>query len=97
MSPRDARLLTPLDPDKPKLDGVGIMHFGAFFNRAGRENDYLWGRLDGAERLIGILLGPDTSTRRTRPWCRKAFAAIVEEEGDVLTNATPLLEKARSF
>jgi len=25
--------------------------------RAGRECDYLWGRLDGAERLIGLVLG----------------------------------------
>ena len=29
--------------------------FGAFFSRAYRENDYLWGRLHGAERLIDII------------------------------------------
>ena len=65
MSPRDAKLLPPLDPDKPKLAGFATMHFGAFFDRAGRERDYLWGRLDGAERMIGLLLG-DTFTDEER-------------------------------
>lgn len=97
MSPLDATLLEVPDPEKPKLAGVAVMHFGAFFKRAGRENDYLWGRLDGAERLIGILLGDDHSEEERAKWCRKAFAAIAEEEGEVLTNATELLEKARSF
>jgi hypothetical protein len=31
------------------------MAFGAFFARAYREHDYLWGRLHGAERLIDIV------------------------------------------
>jgi len=34
MSPRDTRLLPPLD-DKPKLAGFGKMHFGAFLNLTG--------------------------------------------------------------
>jgi hypothetical protein len=97
MSPLDARLLDLPDPEKPKLAGMAVMHFGAFFKRDGRENDYLWGRLDGAERLIGILLGDDHSEEERAKWCRKAFAAIAEEEGEVLTNATALLDKARSF
>ena len=97
MSPLDATLLDLPDPDKPKLAGFAVMHFGAFFNRTGRENDYLWGRLDGAERLIGLLLGDDHSEEERAKWCRKAFAAIAEEEDEVLTNATALLDKARSF
>ncbi len=97
MSPQDSTLLDLPDPKKPKLAGFAVMHFGAFFNRAGRENDYLWGRLDGAERLIGLLLGDDHAEEERAEWCRKAFAAIAEEEGDVLTNATALLDKARSF
>ncbi|MDQ3875445.1 MAG: DUF3376 domain-containing protein, partial [Actinomycetota bacterium] len=96
MSPLDTKLLPPLDPKKPKLSGVGIMHFGAFFDRAGRENDYLWGRLDGAERLIGLLLG-DASAEERKRWCRKAFGAIVEEERAALPNATGLLEHASRF
>jgi patatin-related protein len=97
MSPRDARLLKPLDPDKPKLSGVGIMHFGAFFSRDGRENDYLWGRLDGAERLIQILLGPDATKDDRLEWTRRAFAAIVEEEQDALPRARALLDHAGTF
>ena len=77
MSPRDAKLLPPLDPSKPKeLAGFETMHFGAFFDRAGRENDYLWGRLDGAERLIGLVLGAAFTDDERADWCRKAFAAI---------------------
>ena len=97
MSPRDTELLPPLDPHKAKLAGHGKMHFGAFFDRAGRESDYLWGRLDGAERLIGLVLGPDFTDEERAAWCRKAFAAIVEEEDGALPNAKPLLQHARSF
>jgi patatin-related protein len=98
MSPRDATLLPPLDPGKPKqLAGFETMHFGAFFDRAGRENDYLWGRLDGAERLIGLVLGAGFTDEERAAWCRKAFAAIVEEEDGALASAKPLLQHARSF
>jgi patatin-related protein len=97
MSPRDAKRLPPLDPDKSKqLAGFKTMHFGAFFDRAGRENDYLWGRLDGAERLIGLVAAGLTEDDRAA-WCRKAFAAIVEEEDGALANAKPLLAHARNF
>ncbi|MBN8839184.1 MAG: patatin-like protein, partial [Sphingomonadales bacterium] len=36
------------------LKGIQFSNFGAFFSRAYRENDYLWGRLHGAERMIDI-------------------------------------------
>ena len=61
-----------------KLDGVSIGHFGAFFDQAWRENDYLWGRLDGAElafRLLSLQSGTDldlTEHLRTREGRRKA-------------------------
>ncbi len=97
MSPKDTKLLPPLDPHKPKLAGFGTMHFGAFFDRAGRENDYLWGRLDGAERLIGLVLGDGFTDDERTAWCRKAFAAIVEEEDGALAKAKPLLDHARTF
>jgi patatin-related protein len=97
MSPLDSRLLPRLDKAKPKLDGVRIMHFGAFFDRAGRENDYLWGRLDGAERLIGILLSETHSKEERADWCRKAFTAIVEEEEKALPQAAKLVDHVRGF
>ena len=57
MSPFDATLLDLPDPEGPKLAGFAIVHFGAFFTRTGRENDYLWGRLGRSERLIGPVPG----------------------------------------
>lgn len=71
------------------LRGVEFYNFGAFFSRAYRENDYLWGRLHGAERMIdlvastlpqGSLLDPVEVHR----FKREAFLAILDEEEDRL-------------
>ena len=40
ISPDDATLLST--PGREKLKGVAVHHFGAFFDRGARENDYLW-------------------------------------------------------
>lgn len=67
------------------LRGVEFFNFGAFFSRAYRENDYLWGRLHGAERMIDLLASalPEghamTSTEMTQAK-RAAFLAILDEE-----------------
>jgi hypothetical protein len=37
------------------LKGADLRHFAGFLSRPMRESDYLWGRLDGAERLIDII------------------------------------------
>jgi len=39
-----------------KLKGIKLRRFAAFFNRAWRENDYLWGRLVAADRLVTVVL-----------------------------------------
>lgn len=65
------------------LKGIAFSSFGAFFSRAFRENDYLWGRLHGAERVIDIIASsvepplPDTLLRALK---RDAFIAILDEE-----------------
>lgn len=41
-----------------KLAGVQVAHFGAFYKRSWRINDWMFGRLDGAERIVHILLDP---------------------------------------
>jgi patatin-related protein len=93
MSPRDATLLGR--EGEAKLRGIGRHHFGAFFERAGRENDYLWGRLDGAERLIGLLVGRGDPGFRT--WCVRAFEAILDEEAQATPPLpAPLIEDLRS-
>lgn len=52
-------------PDRleQKLAGVQVAHFGAFYKRSWRMNDWMFGRLDGAERLLRILLDPRRLTR----------------------------------
>ena len=71
------------------LRGVEFYNFGAFFSRAYRENDYLWGRLHGAERMIDLVasaLPEGTSFEPTelQAFKREAFLAILAEEEDRL-------------
>lgn len=67
------------------LRGTEFYNFGAFFSRAYRENDYLWGRLHGVERMIdlvastlpkGMLLDPAELAR----FKHEAFLAVLDEE-----------------
>lgn len=52
-------------PDRleEKLAGVQVAHFGAFYKRSWRINDWMFGRLDGAERIVRILLDPSRLAR----------------------------------
>jgi patatin-related protein len=77
VSPEDARAL--IDEGKTgcrKLAGTAIGHFGAFLDELWRKNDILWGRLDGAERLISALL---PNHPRTRELIGEAQAEILAE------------------
>lgn len=57
ISPKDAKSLVEEEPGKPpKLEGKALFNFGGFLDRGWRCNDIMWGRLDGAERLIQLLL-----------------------------------------
>jgi patatin-related protein len=57
-----------LGPDwrtaQQKLTGMQFHHFGAFYKRSWRANDWMWGRLDGAGWLVHVLLDP-RRVRRT--------------------------------
>ncbi|MGZ8347515.1 MAG: patatin-like protein [Allosphingosinicella sp.] len=80
------------------LKGIQLNSFGAFFSRAYRENDYLWGRLHGAERLIDITLSTLPDEARPGPdevasLKRRAFRAILAEEKDRLTSIPKLFEE----
>lgn len=75
------------------LRGIEFYNFGAFFSRAYRENDYLWGRLHGAERMVDLVcstlpapLPPET----TRSFKHRLFLAILDEE-EVRLKADPTL------
>ena len=78
------------------LKGIEFNNFGAFFSRSYRENDYLWGRLHGAERMIDIMLStlPEAnrpSAEKTLAFKKDIFLTIVEEEEQRLTKVGPLI------
>ena len=67
------------------LRGTEFYNFGAFFSRAYRENDYLWGRLHGAERTIDLIAsalpqGVVLTETELAGFKRDAFLAILAEE-----------------
>jgi patatin-related protein len=81
ISPADAR---GIGAGKIVLKGTALMNFGAFFNRAWREHDYLWGRLNAADRCVDVLMsaigvhnpaGIDADRLR-----KNLFHAILESE-----------------
>lgn len=94
LSPRDSKRIPPEHPDEKKLVGAQKGHFGAFLSRQGREQDYLWGRLDGAERFVNMLLrgAPDADRER---WCNEAFAAILQEDEQAVPKAAALVQRVR--
>ncbi|WP_324827411.1 patatin-like protein [Qipengyuania zhejiangensis] len=82
ISPDDARSIRE-GGTQATLRGIEFYNFGAFFSRAYRENDYLWGRLHGAERMIDLVCSTvDThfSADTCRTLKRDAFHAILDEE-----------------
>lgn len=82
------------------LRGVEFYNFGAFFSRAYRENDYLWGRLHGAERMIDLVASALPENVKVAPgeidgFKREAFMAILDEERERLTADPGLIERIR--
>lgn len=65
ISPLDATSLINEREGRKKLAGTKIRNFGAFLDEGWRRNDLLWGRLDGAERIITALL-PNPSQKEKR-------------------------------
>jgi len=99
ISPSDATAIR-MGGAAAMLKGVEFNSFGAFFSRAYRENDYLWGRLHGADRLIdivassvtgdGALTGEDLAAIK-----RRAFHAILDEEEARLPKVKALIDELR--
>jgi predicted acylesterase/phospholipase RssA len=68
----DGRAGRPQD----KLFGMQLGHFAAFMCGGWRANDWLWGRLDGAARLVDLLLAP--TRLRLSPLCRVSLAEALD-------------------
>lgn len=78
ISPEDAKaLIDERETGCYKLAGAALGHFGAFLDPLWRKNDILWGRLDGAERIITALLPAEPKLARLL--IGEAHAAIVHE------------------
>jgi predicted acylesterase/phospholipase RssA len=78
LSPDDAKLLGGGDA-KTKLVGAKFAHFGAFLSRRGREADYVWGRLDAAERLLAVL---GLEEEKRKQVAGDLFLSIIKEVED---------------
>jgi patatin-related protein len=78
--------IDPLDRDDPKekLAGVELAHFGAFLKGSWRANDWLWGRLDAAQRLLRLLDAAAGDRLRSQgtleQHTRAVQAAVLREE-----------------
>jgi len=83
------------------LRGVEFYNFGAFFSRAYRENDYLWGRLHGAERMIDLVVSALPAGALFEPAQMQAlkhelFLAILAEEEPRLRSDPALIPTIRA-
>jgi predicted acylesterase/phospholipase RssA len=74
----------PADP-REKLNGVGLNHFAGFYRRSWRANDFMWGRLDAAARIVEMLL--DGAAAQTPAEAAATLAAAVLPDGAGLTAA----------
>jgi hypothetical protein len=78
------------------LKGIQFNSFGAFFSRTYRENDYLWGRLHGADRLFDIVLSTTSlGPKETDALKRELLNAILDEEAPRLAKVADLIATVR--
>lgn len=98
ISPEDAKSIRE-GGTAATLRGTEFYNFGAFFSRAYRENDYLWGRLHGAERMVDLVCSTlDTApvAADMRELKRDLFMAILDEEANAGRCQMGLLDQIRS-
>jgi hypothetical protein len=100
ISPEDAKALRE-GGARASLMGRNLGHFAAFFSRRARENDYLWGRLHAADRLVNIVLSAGVGTQGA-PLSKfehikaKLFRSILNAEKPFLTNVPDLIANLES-
>ncbi|MFV0645650.1 MAG: patatin-like protein [Sphingomonadaceae bacterium] len=97
ISPDDARSIRD-GGTQATLRGIEFYNFGAFFSRAYRENDYLWGRLHGAERMVDLVFStvPNMDDdQKIRRFKRALFLAILSEEEGRLRAEPGLIRQIR--
>lgn len=98
ISPADADTLAAVGRGRAVLFGSSFGNFGGFLSRKARENDYLWGRLHAADRLVDIVAGAvpgGAEAAELRAFKKRAFAAVLEEEAPRLQAVAELIEHLR--
>jgi hypothetical protein len=80
------------------LLGTELGNFGAFFSRKARENDYIWGRLHGAHRMIDFLLdsaGPDALPKGfdVTHYRKRIYRSILETERKNMNESDALIDE----
>lgn len=100
ISPDDAVALAA-GGTEATLKGIQFNSFGAFFSRAFRENDYLWGRLHAVERLFDIVIsampaGSALPERVRETLMNAAFRAVLDEEAPRLMQVPELIAELRA-
>lgn len=87
-----------------KLKGLRLGHFGGFFDRKWRKEDYLWGRLTAAEQVIRLIAsltypqGPiDDPAPEVQSAIRSALKAVFEEEPDLADLSGADIDRAREL
>lgn len=98
ISPEDARAIR--SGVESTLKGTEFNNFGAFFSRSYRENDYLWGRLHGAERMIDIICSTLPEAKRPGTGAllqfkKTIFHKIIDVEQERLGKIGPLIASLR--
>jgi patatin-related protein len=99
ISPADVRTLREVGA-AGTLKGTGFAHFAAFLSRTYRENDYLLGRLHGADRLIDIVcdaagLEHSADSLDIAALKQRAFVAILDAEEKSLPQSRDLVAALR--
>lgn len=95
ISPEDAKAIRS-GGAQATLMGRNLGHFAAFFSRRARENDYLWGRLHAADRLVDIVASagatsaaaPSTDFTNLK---MRLFRAILKAEAPHLASVPDLI------
>jgi len=99
ISPEDADTIRK-GGARATLKGLDFGHFGAFFSRKRRENDYLWGRLHSADRLVDLVMdaaakqgaAPDLDVIALK---KRLFESILACEEDNLSKIPDTLAQIR--
>jgi patatin-related protein len=93
----------PNDPEQ-KLTGIKLGHFAGFYRRSWRANDYLWGRLDAATRIVDLIVDAERADflgKHGYPNPAAKIAAVLvpdgasEADADLAWLAKEALEQAK--